>query len=227
MEWKHSCCDASVISWRSIDINRGRELIVATSRISDATLDSLPLTGIQFWLTKKKRREPERFLSHMHSGASLLSRISSFCIHTCHKRWKTVADRGAHLFEHEHHRLLGLAENLSGSSCVSSRFQSECTYLFWGVSAPFQPLIVVFFTYASVINTPTHFSECCSGGLHAAQTRARTAELHPDFNKIYTHTSPPAKMTIKSGLCHMCNRVSVRNTTCSAQHNRNTVKLSP
>lgn len=80
----------------------------------------------------------------MRSGASLLSRVSSFCIHTCHKRWKTVADRGAHLFEHDHRRLLGLAENLPRSSCVSSRFQSECTYLFWGISAPFQPLIVVF-----------------------------------------------------------------------------------
>lgn len=54
------------------------------------------------------------------------------------------------------------------------------------------------FTYASVINTPTHFSECCSGGFHAAQTRARTAELNPG-SKMHTRTSPHAKMTIKPG----------------------------
>lgn len=160
--------------------------------------------------------EPERFLSHMHSGASLLSRISSSCIHTCHKHWKTVADRRAHLFEHKHHRLLGLAENLPRSSCVSSRFQSECTYLFLGYFWSFSAFDCCVFTYASVINTPTHFSECCSGGFHAARTRARTAELNPGFNTIYTHTFPLAKMTIKSGLRYMCEDFSQNHSTLSS-----------
>lgn len=194
----------------------------ASQSSMDEALDSVTLTGIRF-CPKKSLGAGTSPVTHAFRSISAQSHqqfLPSLLSQTLTDVW-TLSSRSAHLSEHILHRLLSLPANFPRRSCVSSYFRSEYIGVWYFCS--FLAFDCCIFTYVSVINTPTRFSECCSGGFHTAQTRARTAEFHPGFDQIHTHTqaSPPTKMTVKSGLRHMCERLSVRNPTCSAQHSGN------